>query len=205
MNAENIRVAKWHSIFGKDLMIGLEANIPLQIGGENVDFNCDPQLVREEMISLSPKEQPVLRKVCCPAVVNVNDSQTSVRFLPCFIATKKDKDGKDVKIKDNERYFLVGLFQKTGARRIQVSLARFPGEGREERKPFGFENPYNPYQYLDFLSKRKYEFVPLFVKIKNKQDGSINFLVVELGDVTEDFVECLVKRVSPAEVPPILL
>lgn len=197
MNAENIHKAKWHPIFGKDLEIGLEANMPM-----DSEFVYDSNLVTEKMIFLAPKLQPVLRKVHCPAVImsNGTDNVARLKFMPCFSAKIITETKSGERREENAPvYFRIGLFGKTVPWKSRIVFARFG-----EDKAFSFNDLSKPYIYLDFFSKKGDQFIPVFAKILNIENGETVFLIIE-GRFEDDRIELTIQKVSPTEVPPTLL
>lgn len=176
MNAENIRVAKWHPVFRKDLMVALEATLNI-----NTDFNYDSNLLGEGMIHVSPYQ----RKVYHSAMI-ADSNETTIKFIPCF-------DGK-------VEYYRLGLWGKGISKKpFFLSFARF-GEG----EAFGFNDPSKPYIYLDFFSKKSEQFIPIFIKVLNRENGEMLFRMIEAKFDDTD-IQLTVKKVSSAEVPPTLL
>lgn len=176
--SENIRVTKWHPIFGKDLEIALEATL-----NKNADFNYDSNLLGERMIHASPYQ----RKVYHSAIL-ADSNETTIKFIPCF-------EGK-------VEYYRLCLWGKGISKKpFFVRFARFG-----EDKSFGFNNLSRPYINLDFFSKRSDKFIPVFVKILDRKSGETIFLVIE-GDFVEaeNSIVFTVRKISSSEVPPFLL
>lgn len=177
MNTQGICVAKWHPVFRKDLMVALEATLNI-----NTDFYYDSNLLGEEMIRVSEHQ----RKIYNPAVVYDSIGTRTIKFIPCF-------NGKI-------EYYRLCLWGRGISKK--PFFVRFARIG--EDKSFGFNNSSNPYLNLDFFSKRSERFIPVFVKILDRESGETVFLVVE-GQFQEDAVELTVKLVSATEVPSTLL
>lgn len=180
--SDNIRVAKWHPVFGKDLMVGLEATFDIKD-----KFDYDRNLIEDGMICLVPKLQPVLRKVYSSAIVDdVNDIRT-IKFVSCF-------SGKV------EYYRLCfwgkGIYKKP----FFVLFARFG-----EDKSFRFNDTSRPYLHLDFFSKRSDTFIPVFVKILDRESGEAVFLIVEGRFEEEGTIELTIRKIAATEAPPTLL
>lgn len=178
--SENIRVAKWHPAFGKDLEIALEATL-----NKNADFNYDSNLLNSGMIHLLNEK----RKVYHPAVVEDNStSKRTVRFIPCFAGKVE--------------YFRLCLWGKGISKKpFFIRFARFG-----EDKTFGFNDSSRPYIGLDFFSKRSETFIPVFVKVLDRESGEMIFLVIEGAFVeAENSIVFTIRKISASEVPPILL
>ncbi len=177
--SENIRVAKWHPAFGKDLEIALEATL-----NNNADFNYDSSLLNSGMIHLLQDK----RKIYHPAVI-ANDSTGGriIRFFPCFAGKVE--------------CFRLCLWGKGISKKpFFIRFARFG-----EDKSFGFNDSSRPYIGLDFFSKRSDTFIPIFVKILDRESGEMIFLVIEGDFEAENSIVFTVKKITSAEVPPILL
>ncbi|KKS26797.1 MAG: hypothetical protein A2736_00720 [Candidatus Yanofskybacteria bacterium RIFCSPHIGHO2_01_FULL_41_27] len=178
--SENIRIAKWHPIFGKDLMVSLE----VVLKKEN-DFVYNSELLNEngKQIYLSACQRKVYQSAI---VVDANGTRT-IKFVPC-------QDGE-------VEYYGFQLWGRGISKKpFFVRFARFG-----EDKSFGFNNTSKPYIRLVLLSKEKQdEFIPVFVKILDRESGEIVFLILE-GCFGKETIEMTIKRVSATEVPPMLL
>lgn len=180
MNTQDIRVTKWHPVFRKDLMVAIEATLNI-----NTDFNYDSNLLGEGMIRVSEHQ----RKIYNPAVVyDSHDSigTRTIKFVPCF-------NGK-------VEYFRLCLWGKgISLKPFFIRFARF-----DEEKSFGFNDPSKPYIYLDFFSKKSDQFIPVFIKVLNRESGEMIFQMIE-AKFDDTGIQLTVKKVSSAEVPPTLL
>lgn len=173
-----IRIAKWHPIFGKDLMVALEATF-----GINTDLYYQSEFASDKLIHCDQ----FVRRVYYPAMIHDGSDKNNhtINFIPWVNET-------EVK---HHRLCLWGRGIPEGTR---ITFARIG-----EEKTFKFNDSSKPYMALDFFSKRNGEFVPLYVRLMNGKTNTPVYLVLT-ANASEESVELIISQLSEADVPSIL-
>lgn len=172
---------KFHSIFGADLRVALEATFDPHVNIEPVGE------VYPNLLHVSP----FVKRVYYPAISD-GDMLCSLSGQVVFIPWVNEEEV--------QYHRLVLWAQSIDGKNFWMRFGRFG-----ELESFTFNDVNKPYIHLDFFSLRRDEFIPLYMRARNRffsENGLpeiINFVLE--AEITEDSVALNLRRVDEAALP----
>ncbi|MFH1672438.1 MAG: hypothetical protein ABIF87_03300 [Pseudomonadota bacterium] len=178
--APNVSTSKFHPLFGSDIRVALEATF-----ASDATFDFVNGAYFSELIHQSPKHF----RIYYPAIVGgdmARDQEGRITFVPWIDESEA------------QYHRLCFWAQPVTTKKFFALFGRFG-----ETNGFGFNDPRKPYLHLDFFGKRQDQFIPLYVRVRNRQSDEIVNLAIE-GRAGEDQAELILRRVELNELPPCL-